>query len=336
MPERRINLIGKSVAGPARTVSIWITPLNHKIRNRPHAFARVRRDAGHLDPDRRARPRGLRAAWLPDRPPTAARGPCGVPAASQAPGHRGERLRGVQAARQRLCDGRPRDSLPGSGHPRRVRRTLPVVRPGLLRVLRPRGHHEHRVAQREADRPRDARAGPAAGVPDLQRCGTGLRRGECAAPGPGEWHRDAQGRRGRGQADHRGDAGAGRGRGRHARGGAGRAGRRRPAPDLRAAAVLRADASRAWAHRAPGHHLPDLRHLPGGVRDERLSGDRGRLRGQRPGGHHPDAPAALLRRVDREPHAARLPAARPGLPRLSRRHRDGQGPRATWWRAGCG
>ena len=38
------------------------------------------------------------------------------------------------------------------------------------------------------------------------------------------------------------------------------------------------------------------------------------------------APAALLRRVDREPRAARLPAARAGLPRLRRRHRDGGRP----------
>ena len=38
------------------------------------------------------------------------------------------------------------------------------------------------------------------------------------------------------------------------------------------------------------------------------------------------APAALLRGVDREPRAARLPAPRARLPRLRRRHRDGGRP----------
>ena len=33
-------------------------------------------------------------------------------------------------------------------------------------------------------------------------------------------------------------------------------------------------------HRAAGHHRPDLRDLPGGVPDERVPGDRGRLRGR--------------------------------------------------------
>ena len=54
--------------------------------------------------------------------------------------------------------------------------------------------------------------------------------------------------------------------------------------------------------------------------------DRGRLRGQRPRGGPAAAPAAVLRRVDREPRAARLPAARARLPRLRRRDRDGGRP----------
>ena len=55
-------------------------------------------------------------------------------------------------------------------------------------------------------------------------------------------------------------------------------------------------------------------------------GDRGRLRCR---GRRRDpraAPPALLRRVDREPRAAHLPAARPRLPRLRRRGRDGGRP----------
>ena len=79
-------------------------------------------------------------------------------------------------------------------------------------------------------------------------------------------------------------------------------------------------------HRTTRHHRPDLRHLPGGLPDERLLGDRGRLRRRRARGDPAAAPAALLRRVDREPRAARLPAARARLPRLRRRHRDGRRP----------
>ena len=110
----------------------------------PSTPTRVRRDAGDLHPDRRARPGGLRAARLPDRPGPAARGARGVPPAAQAADLRRERVHGVQAARQRLRHGRARHPLPGSRHPRRVRRALPVVRPRLLRLLRARRDHEHR------------------------------------------------------------------------------------------------------------------------------------------------------------------------------------------------
>jgi hypothetical protein len=119
--------------------------------------------------------------------------------------------------------------------------------------------------------------------------------------------------------------GPGRGRGRHARRRPGRRGRRRAAAHLRAAAVLRGVPARPGLHRAARHHRPDLRDLPGRLPDERVPGDRGRLRRDRRRDPGP-APAALLRRVDREPRAARLPAARPGLPRLRRRHRDGRRP----------
>ena len=76
---------------------------------------------------------------------------------------------------------------------------------------------------------------------------------------------------------------------------------------------------RAPLHRGPRHHGPHLRDLPGGLPDDRLRRDGGRLRG---GGRRPDrraAAAPLLRGVDPEPRAARLPAARSGLPRLRRR-----------------
>ena len=48
---------------------------------------------------------------------------------------------------------------------------------------------------------------------------------------------------------------------------------------LRAAAVLRGLPARPRVHRAARHHRADLRHLPGRLPDERVPGDRGRLRG---------------------------------------------------------
>ena len=55
-----------------------------------------------------------------------------------------QRLHRVQAARQRVRDGRPRHAVPGPGDPRRLRRALPVLRPRLLRLLRADGDAEHR------------------------------------------------------------------------------------------------------------------------------------------------------------------------------------------------
>ena len=74
------------------------------------------------------------------------------------------------------------------------------------------------------------------------------------------------------------------------------------------------------ARRGPRHRRAHLRHLPGRLPDERGPRLRGRCSASRssPAVARP-APAALLRRVDREPRAARLPAPRPRLPRLPER-----------------
>ena len=118
---------------------------------------------------------------------------------------------------------------------------------------------------------------------------------------------------------------------RRGRGRDGRARARRPVEDVQLRiyepprffeAFLRGRA----LHRAARHHRAHLRHLPGRLPDERGRGDGGRLRR---GGRRPDpgaAAAAVLRRVDREPRAARLHAPRARLPRLPERGRDGARP----------
>ncbi len=99
-------------------------------------------------PRRRSPPTSgrLRAARLPDRQAPAARGAHGVPARPAARASRPQRVHRVQAARQRLRDGRPRDAVPRAGHARRLRRALPGLRPRLLRLLRPDGDAEHGLA----------------------------------------------------------------------------------------------------------------------------------------------------------------------------------------------
>ena len=62
------------------------------------------------------------------------------------------RLHGVQAARRRLRDGQQGDPVPRPGHPDRLRRDLPALRPRLLRLLRPA-----RAGQRGRPRPATSR-----------------------------------------------------------------------------------------------------------------------------------------------------------------------------------
>ena len=98
-----------------------------------------------------------------------------------------------------------------------------------------------------------------------------------------------------------------------------RGGRR--AAHLRAAALLRGPPPRPGLPRGARHHLADLRHLPDRLPDERHQRDRGCLRRRRRRPVARAAPPDLLRRVDREPRAARADAARARLPRLRERHR---------------
>ena len=101
--------------------------------------------AAHLDADQRARAGRLRAATgcpIDKRP--AARGDRRAPAAPPPARAGAQRVRRVQAARHRVRDGRARHAVPGPGHARRLRRDLPLLRPRLLRLLRPDGEPEHR------------------------------------------------------------------------------------------------------------------------------------------------------------------------------------------------
>ena len=113
-----------------------------------------------------------------------------------------------------------------------------------------------------------------------------------------------------------------------------RRGREGAPRDLRGAALLRAARRRADARRGHRHRGPHLRDLPG-----RLPDDRGpRLRARAGDPHRPAdpgaAPAALLRRVDREPRAACLPAPPARLPGLRQRPRAGPATTAPRSRAG--
>jgi hypothetical protein len=119
-----------------------------------------------------------------------------------------------------------------------------------------------------------------------------------------------------------------RGRGRAARRRRERRGQRGAAADLRAAAVLRGVPARAAAHRG---RPTSPRASAGSARwpTRPARGRRSRTPAASSSTGAPDhgaAPAALLRRVDLQPRAAHLPAARAGLPRLPGRHRAGRRP----------
>ena len=134
---RRLVTIG------ACATSGGIQALRNFARRRGVPLGRLRPAVVHqhprdLDADRGPRRGRLPAARLPDRPGPAARGAVRVPAGPAGPHPGVQRLRRVQAARQRLRHGRPRHAVPRTGDPCRLRRAVPVVRPRLLRLLRRR------------------------------------------------------------------------------------------------------------------------------------------------------------------------------------------------------
>ena len=56
-------------------------------------------------------------------------------------------MRGLQDQREYLRHGRARRSLPRPDHPLRVRSAVPVLQQGMLRLLRPEGNTERRLAR---------------------------------------------------------------------------------------------------------------------------------------------------------------------------------------------
>ena len=96
------------------------------LRRRGLCLAAVYQDAGDLDADLRPREGGFRAARLPDQQGAVAGGDLGLPGRPQAGDRQPQRLRRMQAARQRLRHGAGH-ALPRPGHACRLRRDLPGV-----------------------------------------------------------------------------------------------------------------------------------------------------------------------------------------------------------------
>ena len=250
---------------------------------------------------------------------------------------RRERVHGVQAARQHLRHRRARDALPRSGHPCRVRRAVPVVRPRVLRVLR---------AGRDGQHARPWHGGCASSAcPSATWHASSARSTPPRPPSPR-----------RAPATQRADGGRHDAQDPRRRS---RVHRRRPWPGSRARARCGSCVEdgtvtdvqlriyepprffeallRGRAHTEP----PDITSRICGICPvayemsaclaiEDACGVVGARRGPAA------AAAAVLRRVDREPRAARLPAAPARLPRLPGRGRDERRTTPTWSSAGCG
>ncbi len=74
-----------------------------------------------------------------------------------------------KAARHGLRDGRAWHALPRSGDPDGLRRSVPGIRPRMLRMLWAERNAEHRIAERLVERARRKRARFDAGLPRVQR-----------------------------------------------------------------------------------------------------------------------------------------------------------------------
>ncbi len=117
-------------------------------------------DARGLDPDRAARARGFRAARLPDQQGAARRGARRLPARPPAEHPDLLRLPRVQATGHGLRDGGARHALPRPGHAGRLRRHLPFLPARLLRLLRSRRRRPTPRRSAPGGRPTSVRAGP--------------------------------------------------------------------------------------------------------------------------------------------------------------------------------
>ena len=189
----------------------------------------------------------------------------------QAADPRAQRVHRVQARRDHLRDGGARDALPRPGDAGRLRRAVPVLRPGLLRLLRADGDTEHRRACRALARARRGRSGDLVRAFRAFTAGAEPFRKEAEAHdhgGPADRSRCPRSPGSRARAAWRSST-------EHGQVTEAQAGH------LRAAPVLRGAAARPTVHRAAGHHRADLRHLPGRLPDERVPGHRGRLRRHR-------------------------------------------------------
>ena len=224
---------------------------------------------------------------------------------------RPQRVRRVQAARQRVRHGRARHAVPRARS--RTRAAARCARPTTAAAT---------AASAPWRRPtpaRSARGWPRHGIAerDVVRL---YRTFYAGAPAFRRRARLATAER---EIVTRG-ARPGRGRGGHARPPARRAGRGRAAADLRAAALLRGVPARTRASR----RCPDITARICGicpvayqVSSIAAMEDACGVRGAR--GRARAAAAAVLRRVDREPRAARVHAPRARLPGLRERVRDG-------------
>ncbi len=80
--------------------------------------------------------------------------------------------------RQRLHRGGAGSRLPGTGYPRGLRRALPELRSGLLRLLRPHGEPQHGIAQQPVPHSGPERRRDHARLPRLQCLGLAVPQGQ--------------------------------------------------------------------------------------------------------------------------------------------------------------
>ena len=293
-------------------------------------------------PISRQRPRRLRAPGLPGQQPPAARGDQRLPQRAPAGDRRPQRLHRVQAARQRLRDGRPRHALPRARSPtpaaaRSARATTAAATAASGRWSR-RTHPRSRgwfegLGVDEVDVIRVYRTFHAAREPfQAESEGSAVRRAEGRAVGlrPGGARWPLRARPGRSAP--------------------------RPSPGSRARARCRCasatarsrtSSSRSTSRRASSRRscaagrfteAPDITAricgiCPVAYMTSAFNAMEDALGVEVDERHPRPAPADVLRRVDRDPRAARLPAARARLPRLRVGLGDGRATTARWSRA---